>query len=137
MEPIHPPGWARLPGYSHGVAARGRTIYLAGQIGAPGKLGWRPETADAIPPDFTAQFRQVLQNIVDLLAEAGARPEHIVKLTWFITDKDEYLAALEPIGAVYRELVGKHYPAMSVIEVKGLVQPGARLEIEATAVVPD
>jgi len=137
MEIIHPPDWARLPGYSHGVAARGRTIYLAGQIGVPGILGWQPDNPDAISTDFVEQFRQVLKNIVDLLAEANARPDHIVKLTWFITDKDIYFKSLKALGVAYRDVIGKHFPAMSVIEVRGLVQPGAMIEIEATAVVPD
>jgi enamine deaminase RidA (YjgF/YER057c/UK114 family) len=137
MEIIHPPDWARLPGYSHGVATRGRVIYLAGQIGVPGALGWQPDNPDAISPDFTEQFRQVMENIVALLTEAGAAPEHLVKLTWFITDKAVYFASLKAIGGVYREIIGKHFPAMSLIEVRGLVQPGAMVEIEATAVVPD
>jgi enamine deaminase RidA (YjgF/YER057c/UK114 family) len=137
MEIIHPPDWARLPGYSHGISARGRTIYLAGQVGAPGAQGWQPENKDLVPSDFVAQFRQVLENIVALLAEAEAKPEHLVKLTWFITDKDVYFASLKALGTVYREVIGRHYPAMSVIEVRGLVQPGAMVEIEATAVVPD
>jgi len=136
MEIIHPPDWARLPGYSHGVSAVGRTIYLAGQIGVPGILGWQPDNKDAISPDFVEQFRQVLENIVALLSQAGAAPHHLVKLTWFITDKEEYFKSLKALGAAYREIIGKHFPAMSVIEVRGLVQPGAMIEIEATAVVP-
>jgi enamine deaminase RidA (YjgF/YER057c/UK114 family) len=137
MDIIHPPDWARLPGYSHGVSARGRTIYLAGQVGAPGAQGWQPENDDLVPADFVEQFRQVLENIVALLAEADAKPEHLVKLTWFITDKAVYFASLKAVGQAYREVIGRHYPAMSVIEVRGLVQPGAMVEIEATAVVPD
>ena len=137
MQIIHPPDWARLPGYSHGVSARGRTIYLAGQVGTQGKDGWQPENEDLVSPDFVEQFRQVLENIVALLTEADARPEHLVKLTWFITDKDVYFASLKALGTVYRGVIGKHFPAMSVIEVRGLVQPGAMVEIEATAVVPD
>ncbi|HUT51702.1 MAG TPA: RidA family protein [Alphaproteobacteria bacterium] len=137
MDIIHPPDWARLPGYSHGIAARGRTIYLAGQVGVPGRLGWQPDNADGISCDFVEQFRQVLENIVALLAEAGAGPGHLVKLTWFITDKEVYIASLKALGTVYRDIVGRHFPAMSVIEVRGLVQPGAMVEIEATAVVPD
>jgi enamine deaminase RidA (YjgF/YER057c/UK114 family) len=136
MEILHPPDWARLRGYSHGAVADGKTIYLAGQVGVPGKLGWRPESEDEIAPDLPGQFRVVLENIVALLAEAGARPEHIVKLTWFITDKEEYFRTLSELGGVYRDLIGRHFPAMSVIEVKGLVQPGAKVEIEATAVIP-
>jgi len=137
MDIIHPPEWARLPGYSHGVSARGRTIYLAGQVAVPGKLGWQPDNTELVAPDFVAQFRQVLENITALLAQAGAGPEHLVKLTWFITDKEVYFASLKALGAVYREVIGRHFPAMSVIEVRGLVQPGAMIEIEATAVVPD
>lgn len=137
MEILHPPDWAPLKGYAHGVAARGKTIYLAGQTGVPGQQGWRPDSAGSISPDFVEQFRQVLENIVALLAHAGAKPEHIVKLTWFITDKDTYLLSLKAMGEVYRDVIGRHYPAMSVIEVKGLVQPGGKIEIEATAVIPD
>ena len=135
MRTVHPPDWARLRGYSHGMVAEGPTVYLAGQVGVPGKDGWQPDVKDAVSPDFAQQFRQVLTNIVDLLAEAGAKPSHLVKLTWFITDKAAYFAALKDMGAIYREIVGDHYPAMSVIEVHGLVQPGAMLEIEATAVI--
>lgn len=137
LEIIHPPEWARLRGYSHAVAAAGRTIYIAGQVAVPGRDGWQPEVKDAVSPDFAEQFRQVLQNIVDILAEAGAEPAHIVKLTWFITDKAAYFASLKALGPIYKALIGEHYPAMSVIEVHGLVQPGAMLEIECTAVVPD
>jgi enamine deaminase RidA (YjgF/YER057c/UK114 family) len=106
-------------------------------VGTQGKDGWQPDNKDLVSPDFVEQFRQVLENIVALLAEADARPEHLVKLTWFITDKDVYFASLKDLGTVYREVIGKHFPAMSVIEVRGLVQPGAMVEIEATAVVPD
>lgn len=136
MEILHPPDWARLKGYVHGVAAAGKTVYVAGQIGVPGKLGWMPESHEHIAPDMPGQFRVVLENIVAVLAEAGAGPEHIVKLTWFITDKAEYFRVLADLGQVYREVIGRHYPAMSVIEVHGLVQPGAKVEIEATAVIP-
>jgi enamine deaminase RidA (YjgF/YER057c/UK114 family) len=137
MEILHPPEWAQLKGYSHGVAATGKTVYVAGQIGVPGKLGWMPESHDHIAPDMPGQFRVVLENILAVLAEAGAGPEHIVKLTWFITDKAEYFRTLGEIGQLYRDVIGRHWPVMSVIEVHGLVQPGAKVEIEATAVVPN
>jgi len=136
VKTIHPPGWARLKGYAHGIVADGPTIYLAGQVGVPGKDGWQPDVTDAVSPDFAEQFRQVLVNIVDLLEEAGAQPAHLVKLTWFITDKAAYFRTLSDLGKIYREIIGDHYPAMSVIEVHGLVQPGAMIEIEATAVIP-
>ncbi len=136
MEILHPPDWAQLKGYCHGVAAMGKTVYVAGQIGVPGKLGWLPDSIEHIAPDMAGQFRVVLENIVAVLAEAGAAPEHIVKLTWFITDKAEYFRSLQDLGKVYRDVIGRHYPAMSVIEVHGLVQPGAKIEIEATAVIP-
>jgi enamine deaminase RidA (YjgF/YER057c/UK114 family) len=106
-------------------------------VGTKGKDGWQPENKDLVSPDFVEQFRQVLENIVALLVQAEAKPEHIVKLTWFITDKAVYFASLKALGGVYRDVIGKHFPAMSVIEVRGLVQPGAMIEIEATAVVPD
>lgn len=137
MKIIHPPGWARLRGYSHGVVAEGPTVYLAGQVGVPAKDGWLPEKEGAVSPVFAEQFRQVLINIVDLLAEAGAKPVHLVKLTWFITDKAAYFKSMKEMGAIYSEIIGDHYPAMSVIEVHGLVQPGAMIEIEATAVIAD
>ena len=136
MEILHPPTWAQLKGYSHGVAASGKTVYVAGQIGVPGELGWMPDSLEHIAPDMAGQFRVVLENIVAVLAEAGAKPEHIVKLTWFITDKAEYFRALTELGGIYRDVIGRHWPVMSVIEVHGLVQPGAKVEIEATAVIP-
>jgi enamine deaminase RidA (YjgF/YER057c/UK114 family) len=136
MEILHPPDWAQLKGYVHGVAAEGKTVYVAGQIGVPGKLGWMPDSLDHIAPDMVGQFRVVLENIVAVLAEAGAKPAHIVKLTWFITDKAEYFRSLASLGTVYRDVIGRHFPVMSVIEVHGLVQPGAKVEIEATAVIP-
>ena len=128
---LQPPGWARPKGYSNGIAARGgTTVYIAGQVAfnAQGVLEER---------SFAGQFRQTLSNTLAVLAEAGGRPEHIVRMTWYVTDKKEYLGAINEVGAAYRELVGKHYPAMTVVEVTGLVEPEARLEIEATAVVPD
>ncbi len=123
-----PEGWPRPKGYANGVAADGRMVFIAGQI------GWTPDGAF---PDggFAAQFRQTLVNTLAVLAEAEAGPEHIVRMTWYVVDKREYLAALRDIGAVWRELIGPHYPAMAVVEVKGLIEDAARIEIETTAVV--
>ncbi len=122
-----PEGWPRPRGYSNGIEASGRMIFVAGQI------GWTPD--GVFPDGFAAQFRRTIENTIAVLAEAGAGPEHIVRMTWFVVDKREYLAALRDIGAVWRELIGPHYPAMAVVEVKGLVEDAARLEIETTAVV--
>lgn len=130
MEILQPPDWPRPKGYSNGVVARGRTVFLAGQV------GWN-EQEEFETDDFAGQFRQALLNIVAILKQAGAAPDHIVRLTWFIGDKKEYLAALKDIGAAYRDIIGSHYPAMSVIEVSGFIEEGAKLEIEATAVIPD
>ncbi len=122
-----PEGWPRPRGYSNGVAAEGRMVFVAGQI------GW--DTAGAFPDGFAAQFRQTIDNTLAVLAEAGAGPEHIVRMTWYVVDKAEYLAALRDIGAVWRERIGPHYPAMAVVEVKGLIEDAARIEIETTAVI--
>jgi enamine deaminase RidA (YjgF/YER057c/UK114 family) len=124
---LQPPGWARPRGYANGVAAEGRQVFVSGQI------GWDAEQK-FVSDDFAAQARQALANVVAVLAEAGAKPEHLVRLTWYVTSRDEYDAALAEIGAAYRELIGRHYPAMSVIVVAGLLEPRAKLEIEATAV---
>jgi enamine deaminase RidA (YjgF/YER057c/UK114 family) len=130
MQTLQPPGWAKPKGYSNGVSAKGRFVFVAGQV------GWNPE-GRFDTADFAGQVRQALANIVAVLAEAGAKPEHIVRMTWYVTDKAEYLGALREVGAAYRELIGKHFPAMTAIEVSGLVEDGAKVEIEATAVVPD
>ncbi|HXZ52897.1 MAG TPA: RidA family protein [Burkholderiales bacterium] len=131
MQILQPPGWARPKGFSNGIAVRGgRTVYIAGQVGWTGQGAWQ-ETG------FAGQFRQALANILAVLAEAGGRPEHLVRLTWYVLDRQEYLDSLKEVGAAYRELIGKHYPTMAVLQVGGLVEPQARLEIEATAVVPD
>jgi enamine deaminase RidA (YjgF/YER057c/UK114 family) len=127
-EVLQPPGWARPRGYANGVAAEGRQVYVSGQI------GWDAEQR-FVGDDFTAQVRQALANVVAVLACAGARPEHLVRMTWYVTSRDEYNAALGPIGAAYRELIGQNYPAMSVVVVAGLLEPRAKVEIEATAVV--
>jgi enamine deaminase RidA (YjgF/YER057c/UK114 family) len=123
-----PEGWPRPRGYSNGVEASGRMVFVAGQI------GW--DTGGRFPDGFAAQFRQTLDNTLAVLAEAGAGPEHIVRMTWYVVDKTEYLAALRDVGAVWRERIGPHYPAMAVVEVKGLIEDAARIEIETTAVIP-
>ena len=127
---LQPPGWAAPKGYSNGVAASGRQVYLAGQI------GWN-ESQQLVSSRLAVQLRQALQNIVTLLAQAGGRPEHLVRLTWFVTSLDEYRAEVKDIGAAYRDVIGRHYPPMSVVQVVSLVEQGAKVEIEATAVVPD
>ena len=127
---LQPPGWPRARGYSNGVLASGRTIYVGGMV------GWN-EKEIFETDDFAGQFRQVLLNIVAVLKEADAKPEHIVRMTWFIGDKREYLSSLKSIGEAYRDIIGRHYPAMAVIEVSGFIEDGAKLEIEATAVIPD
>jgi enamine deaminase RidA (YjgF/YER057c/UK114 family) len=125
---LQPPGWARARGYANGVVAEGRQIFVSGQI------GWDAEQR-IVSDDFAAQTRQALANIVAVLACAGAGPEHIVRLTWFITSRDEYHAGLAAIGASYRELIGRNFPAMSVVVVAALLEPRAKIEIEATAVI--
>ena len=130
METLLPPGWPRPKGYANGVAARGRMVFTAGVV------GW-DEHERFVATDFAGQFVQVLRNTLAILAEAGAGPEHVVRMTWYILDRDEYLASLAAIGAAWRELMGRNYPAMAVIQVAGLVEPAARLEIETTAVVPE
>ncbi len=131
MKILQPPGWPRPKGYANGIAVKGgTTVYIAGQV------GWDAERRFA-GPGFAAQFRQALANLLAVLKEAGGRPEHLVRLTWYVLDREEYLAALAEAGAAWRELIGRHYPVMAVVEVKGLVERAARLEIEATAVIPD
>jgi enamine deaminase RidA (YjgF/YER057c/UK114 family) len=130
MSILQPPGWAKPKGFANGIAVKGgTTVYIAGQVGFNGRGEWQ-ETS------FAGQFRQALQNILEVLAEAGGRPEHIVRLTWYVLDKQEYLGSLKEVGAAYRELMGRHYAVMAVVQVSGLVEDAARLEIEATAVVP-
>lgn len=129
MQILLPEGWPRAKGYSNGIAARGRMVFVAGQV------GW--DTRGRFAQGFAGQFRQTLENTLAVLGEAGAGPEHIARMTWFVLSIDEYTGALKEIGTIYRELMGKHYPAMSVIEVSRLVEPQARLEIESTAVLPD
>jgi enamine deaminase RidA (YjgF/YER057c/UK114 family) len=127
-EILQPPGWARPRGYANGVAATGRQVYVAGQI------GWDAEQR-FVSDDFALQTRQALMNIIDVLACAGAGPRDVVRLTWYVTSRDEYNGAVAEIGAIYRELFGRNFPAMSVVVVAGLLEPRAKVEIEATAVV--
>jgi enamine deaminase RidA (YjgF/YER057c/UK114 family) len=128
MTILQPPGWPRPKGYSAGVSAEGTLVFVSGQI------GW-DETGRFPAHDIAGQVRQALRNVLAIVAEAGGRPEHVVRLTWFVTDKREYLNAQREIGAAYREVMGRHYPAMSVVEVSCLLEADARVEIEATAVL--
>ena len=131
MTVLQPPSWAKPKGFANGIAVKGgTTVYLAGQVGYTGQGEWRAR-------DFAGQFRQALANILEVLAQAGGKPEHLVRLTWYVLDKQEYLGALKEVGAAYRELMGRHYPVMAVLQVSGLVEGAARLEIEATAVIPE
>jgi len=127
---VEPPGWAPARGYANGVSAQGRLVFVAGQIGWNAAQRFESD-------DFVAQAAQALANIAAVLAAAGARPEHIVRLTWYVVDKREYLASLAALAAPYRAVMGRHYPAMTAVEVRALIEDRARVEIEATAVVPD
>ncbi len=129
MQVLLPPGWPRPKGYANGVAASGRMVFVAGQI------GWDTEGRFA-SDDIVGQTRQALQNVVDVMAVAGARPEHIVRMTWYVTNKRDYLAASRDIGQAYRELIGSFSVAMSAVEVSALMEDRALVEIEVTAVVP-
>ena len=128
-ELLNPRSWKPARGYSNGVAASGRTLFLGGVIGWDGDQEFQSD-------DFIAQTGQALRNIVEILAEGGAGPEHLVRLTWYVTDCDEYLARLRELGGVYRDTIGTHYPAMALVQVVRLVETRAKVEIEATAVVP-
>jgi enamine deaminase RidA (YjgF/YER057c/UK114 family) len=128
-EILHPKAWKATPGYSNGIAATGRMVFTGGIV------GWNA-AQEFESDDFVAQARQCLENIVAVLAEAGARPEHLVRLTWYVTSKQEYLASLKGLGAAYKAVIGRHYPAMALVQVVALVEDRAKLEIEATAVVP-
>jgi enamine deaminase RidA (YjgF/YER057c/UK114 family) len=125
---LQPSGWPMPKGYANGMTADGRLVVTGGVI------GW--DEAERLAPDFIAQVRQTLSNIAKILAEGGARPEHLVRLTWYVVDIEEYLANLKTLGQVYREIFGAHYPAMALVQVVRLVEKAARVEIEATAVVP-
>ena len=126
---LHPKHWRPAKGYANGVAAEGRMIFVAGQI------GWNAEQKFE-SGDFIAQMRQALRNIVAVVSEAGGKPEHITRLTWFVTDKKEYLSRLAEVGEAYRSVMGMHFPAMTMVQVAALVEDGAKVEIEASAVVP-
>ena len=128
MRRLQPPGWPEPRGYANGIEASGRLVFVGGQI------GW-DETGAFPHADLAGQVGQTLRNIVAVLAEADAGPEHVVRMTWFITDRDAYLSGLKEIGAAYREVMGRHFPAMAVVEVTALVEAQAQVEIEATAVV--
>jgi enamine deaminase RidA (YjgF/YER057c/UK114 family) len=129
MRILQPPGWPRPRGYANGVAAEGRLVFVAGQI------GW-DATQTIVSDDLVDQLRQTLANTLAVLREAGAGPEHVARMTWYVTDKREYLARARELGATYRALMGRHYPAMAVVEVKALLEDRAKVEIETTAVVP-
>lgn len=126
---LQPKHWLPPKGYANGIAAQGRQVFIAGQIGwnAQGKI---------VSGDFVAQVEQALSNIVQVLAQGGGEPRHIVRMTWYLTDKAEYIASQKDIGAAYRRVIGKHFPAMTAVVVAGLLEPGAQVEIEATAVIP-
>lgn len=130
VEFLQPEGWAKPVGYANGVAARGRTIYVGGQV------GWNAECRFETD-DFVGQVRQTLENVVAVLAAGGAEPHHITSMTWYFTDKQEYTRNLRGIGEAYRAVIGRHFPAMAAMQVVALVEDRARIEIQATAVVPD
>jgi enamine deaminase RidA (YjgF/YER057c/UK114 family) len=129
MQILHPPGWAPAKGYSNGVVATGRLVFLGGQIGWDGQQRF-------VSDDFIVQTEQALENIVAVLAEAGGGPEHIVRLTWYVVDREAYLARQKELGAVYRAVIGRHFPAMTMVQVTALAEAEAKIEIEATAVIP-
>ena len=130
MQTLQPPRWARPKGYANGIVARGRLVFVSGMT------GW-DENCRFANADFLGQARKALQNIVEVLAEAQAKPEHIVRMTWYVVNKQEYLNCSRELGVVYREIIGRHYPAMTAVEVTALMQDQALVEIEATAVVPE
>jgi enamine deaminase RidA (YjgF/YER057c/UK114 family) len=126
---LQPPGWPRPQGYANGMTAKGRIVVTGGVV------GW--DVMQNFPDSFAAQARQTFSNILKILGEGGAGPEHLVRLTWYVTDLGEYRASLKELGRAYRETIGTYYPAMAVVQVGGLVEPAAKIEIEATAVVPE
>jgi enamine deaminase RidA (YjgF/YER057c/UK114 family) len=129
MRTLLPPGWTPPRGYANGVVARGEVVFVAGQIGWNAQQRFESD-------DFVAQATQALRNVVAVLREAGAAPSHVVRMTWYVVDKQEYLAGLKALGAAYRDVMGAHYPAMTAVEVSALIEDRARVEIEATAVIP-
>ena len=130
MQLLHPKHWTAAKGFSNGVAAEGRQVFVAGQV------GWNARQEFA-SDDFVTQVEQALRNIVEVLAEADAGPEHLVRLTWYVTDKRDYLSRLREVGQAYRRVIGRHFPAMALVQVVALVEDRAKVEIEATAVVPN
>ena len=128
-ETINPEGWPRPSGYANAILAAGRYLAISGQI------GWN-ERYELVAADFLGQARQALRNVMAVLHAAGGQPEHLVRLTWYITDKNEYRQNLKELGASYREIVGEHYPAMALVKVADLLEDGAKVEIEATAILP-
>ena len=130
MKCLQPAHWPRPKGYSNGVVVNGRTIYVSGMI------GWNAE-GKMVSGDFVGQVRQILRNVVEVLSEANAKPEHIVRMNWYVLDKNEYVDAYKQLGVAYREIIGSHYPAMTAVQVSSLIEDSARVEIEVTAVVPD
>jgi enamine deaminase RidA (YjgF/YER057c/UK114 family) len=128
-QPLHPKSWAPAKGFANGIAAQGRQVFVAGQVGWDAEQRFESD-------DFVAQVEQALANIVAVLAEADARPQHLVRLTWYVTDKREYLARLDEVGQAYRRVIGRHFPAMTLVQVAALLEDRAKVEIEATAVVP-
>lgn len=128
-ETLQPAGWPRPRGYANGIAASGRLVFVAGQVGWDARGG-------VVGPDLVDQVRQALRNVAAVLAEGGARPEHVARMTWYLASKDEYNARLPEIGAAYREVMGKVFPAMTAVQVGGFVEEGVKVEIEVTAVVP-
>lgn len=129
MQMLNPAGWKRPKGYSNAISASGRMVFVAGQVGWDGNEVFQTD-------DLVGQVRQSLTNIVAILAEAGARPEHIVRMNWYLEDKEEYNARLGEIGEIYRDLIGRHFPAMTALQVAGFVEVGAKVEIEVTAMLP-
>jgi enamine deaminase RidA (YjgF/YER057c/UK114 family) len=129
MDFLQPPGWPRAKGYSNGTVAAGRVVNVSGMIGWDADCRFHTD-------DFAGQVKQALENIVAVLAEAGARPEHIVRMTWYVVDKKEYIGAARAVGEAYRAVIGRHYPAMTAVQVSALIEDRARVEIEATAIVP-
>ena len=128
LQVLQPSGWPQPKGYSNGIMAEGRLVVTGGVV------GW--DVAGRFADGFVAQVRQTLENIVAILAEGGARPDHLVRLTWYVVDMDEYVSNLKALGKVYREVIGTHYPSMALVQIVRLVEPSSRVEIEATAVIP-
>ena len=130
MHILQPPDWAPPKGYANGISARGTTVFVGGQIGWNGQQQFESD-------DFVTQAKAALRNVLAILAEAGAGPEHITRMTWYVTDKREYVANYRALGAAYREVIGRHFPAMTAVQVMALIEDRAKVEIEATAMVPD